>query len=181
MKLKSFAAVALFLIITTNLSAQNLHNGGKIGIGIDNLTSSPNFLLKYYFTDKFSMNLITGLNYEALGEDAALGQTKVDGYDLRLGLAGMYHFNFNRVSPYLGVEAIYQIKKDAGYYSIEPDPKNNFSVGLIFGADYFLFDQFSLGIKQNFNFDFSLSRDIPKEETDVLINTKTELTARFYF
>jgi len=73
------------------------------------------------------------------------------------------------------------INQDAEYCVIEPEPINNLKVGLIFGADYFLFEKFSVGIKQNLGFDFQLSRDIPKEETDVLMNTKTELTARFYF
>jgi outer membrane protein W len=181
MKLKSFLITAVLMVATISLSAQTNLRSGKFGVGIDDISTSPNFLFKYYLTDNFSMNFITGIDLEFPGADAPEGLTKLDGYNLRLGLAGMYHFNTDKVSPYLGLEAIYGIKQNAGYYAVEPDPKNNVMLGLILGADYFLFEKFSLGIKQNLNFDFQLSRDIPVEETDMFINTTTQFTARYYF
>lgn len=181
MKSRSVIILATLLLTSVFMPAQVTHHSGKLGVGIDGISTSPNFLFKYYLTDNFAMNYIAGLNLEFKGEDPPSGQTKVDGYDIRLGLAGLYHFNQNRVSPYVGIEAIYNIKQSAGFYEIEPDPKSILSTGLILGADYFLFDQFTLGLKQNLNFNFSLSRDIPAEETDVYINTTTQLTARYYF
>lgn len=181
MKLKSFFVIAVLLLGSISLSAQTNHRSGKFGVGIDDISTTPNLLFKYYFTDNFAMNFIAGMNLDFQGEDAPAGQTKVDGYDLRFGLAGLYHFNLDKLSPYLGLEALYGIRQDAGFYTIEPDPKNNIKLGVFLGADYFLFDRFSLGIKQNLNFDFALSRDIPVEETDLFINTTTQLTARYYF
>ncbi len=180
MKTKSLMFAIVLIISSTNIFAQS-GRAGKFGVGIDNISSSPNLLFKYYASDNFSMDFIVGADLKFLGEDASAGQTKVDGYNLRFGLAGSYHFNIDKLSPYLGLQAMYGINQDAGYYTLEPDPKSSLSTGLIFGADYFLFEKFSVGIKQNLGFDFQLSRDIPKEETDVLMNTKTELTARFYF
>lgn len=180
MKVKSLIVAGVLLLAGTSIFAQS-SRAGKFGVGLDNISSSPNLMFKYYASDNFSMDFIVGADLKFLGEDAPVGETKVDGYNLRFGLAGSYHFNIDKVSPYLGLQAMYGINQDAGYYVVEPDPKNSLKVGLIFGADYFLFEKFSVGIKQNLGFDFQLSRDIPKEETDVLMNTKTELTARFYF
>lgn len=180
MKTKSIIFAAMLILFSTNMFSQT-GRAGKFGVGVDDITSSPNFLFKYYVSDQFSMNLITGVNLEFLGEDAPAGSTKLDGYNLRFGLGGMYHFNLDKLSPYLGLEAIYGIKQNAGYYTVEPDPKNSVTLGLVLGADYFLFEKFSLGIKQNLNFDLQLSRDIPVEETDMLINTTTQFTARYYF
>ncbi len=180
MKTKSIIFAAMLLFLSTNVFPQS-GRAGKFGVGIDDITSSPNLLFRYYITDQFSMNLITGVNLEFPGEDAPQGTTKLDGYNLRFGLGGMYHFNVDKLSPYLGLEAIYGIKQNAGFYTVEPDPKNSVKLGLVLGADYFLFEKFSLGIKQNLNFDFQLSRDIPVEETDMLINTTTQFTARYYF
>ncbi|MEW6508875.1 MAG: hypothetical protein AB1432_14130 [Bacteroidota bacterium] len=180
MKTKSIIFVLVLLIIGTNSYAQ-ASRVGKFGVGLDNISSSPNLMFKYYASDNFSLDFIAGADLKFLGDDAPLGQSKVDGYNLRFGLEGSYHFNVDKVSPYLGLQAMYGINQDAGYYTIEPDPKNSLKLGLILGADYFLSEKFSVGIKQNLGFDFQLSRDIPKEETDVLMNTKTELTARFYF
>ncbi|MDY0083535.1 MAG: hypothetical protein RBR74_10165 [Ignavibacteriaceae bacterium] len=180
MKTKSIIFAAMLLFLSTNVFSQS-GRAGKFGVGIDDITSSPNLLFRYYITDQFSMNLITGVSLEFPGEDAPQGTTKLDGYNLRFGLGGMYHFNVDKLSPYLGLEAIYGIKQNAGFYTVEPDPKNSVKLGLVLGADYFLFEKFSLGIKQNLNFDFQLSRDIPVEETDMLINTTTQFTARYYF
>lgn len=180
MKAKSLIVALVLLLTGTSIFAQS-GRANKFGVGLENISSSPNLMFKYYASDNFSMDFILGADLKFLGADAPVGQTKVDGYNLRFGLAGSYYFNVDKVSPYLGLQAMLGIKQDAGYYDVEPDPKNNLMIGLIFGADYFLVEKFSVGIKQNLGFDFQLSRDIPKEETDVLMNTKTELTARFYF
>jgi hypothetical protein len=53
MKLKSFLIAAVLIVATISLSAQTNSRSGKFGVGIDDISTSPNFLFKYYLTDNF--------------------------------------------------------------------------------------------------------------------------------
>jgi hypothetical protein len=167
------------LVLSANVSAQSSRKG-KFGLGIDGVEST-NMLATYYVSNQFSTDIIAGFDYYSPGADAPSGQTKVDGVNYRVGLDALYHFNIEKVSPYFGVEALFQSEKQGGFYAQEPDMKNSIAAGLVLGAEYFLNDNFSIGIKERVDANFKLSRDIPKEETDTYINTKTQVTGRFYF
>ncbi len=178
--MKKLASLVVVLFLASSLSfAQNIHQG-KIGVGLDDV-NSPNLLLKYFFSDNFAGQVVVGFDLTSLGGDEPAGMTKVNGTDFRIGLGGLYHFNLDKVSPYFGVEALFGTHKDAGFYVTEPDAKNYILANIVLGGEYFLNEKFSLGIKQTLGFDFELSRDIPKEETNFFFNTGTVFTGRFYF
>lgn len=153
---------------------------GKIGLGIDGV-SSPNLLLKVFLNNRLALQVIAGFNLDSQGGDAPTGQTKVTGMNIRGGLSVVYHLTGSVVSPYIGGEGIFQRVTTGGFFVTEPDPKNIVVAGLIFGAEYFINGQFTVGIKQNVGAQILLSRDVPKEETDTMLYTSTIVTGRFYF
>ncbi|MFN0156582.1 MAG: hypothetical protein ACKVRP_00755 [Bacteroidota bacterium] len=184
---RTFIVVAVLLSIHGVSRAQvsvslgpNMH-AGKIGLGLDGITGSPNFLLKYFFNNQFAGQLILGADVDSPGGDAPAGQTKVTGITMRAGASLLYHLTQDQVSPYIGVEGIFQNATQAGFYAIEPDAKNTIIVAAILGGEYFPNEQFSLGIKHALGVAMEMSRDLPKEETDIRFSTSTLVTGRFYF
>jgi len=179
---KTFLVIALMVLTTIGYS-QDYPGKGKLGLGIDGINTSPNFLLKYFFSDNVAGQVIVGTDLDFPGGDDVAGKTKVNGTTFRGGLSCVYHFTKKRISPYLGVEGIYQYKKESGYYDIgsEPDAKSSLTAGIIFGGEFFIDKNFSLGIKESVNADIGFKRDIPVEKSDFKIGTSTVLTARYYF
>ena len=179
---KTFLIIALMVFTTIGFS-QDYTGKGKIGLGIDGISTSPNLLVKYFLTDKIAGQVIVGTDLDFPGGDDVAGMTKENGTTFRGGLSFVYHFTKKRISPYVGVEGIYQYKKESGYYVIgsEPDGKNSVTAGIIFGGEFFIDKNFSLGIKESVNADIGFKRDIPVEKSNVKIGTSTVLTARYYF
>lgn len=179
---KTFLVIALMVLTTIGYS-QDFPGKGKIGLGIDGINTSPNFLMKYYLSDKVAGQVILGTDLDFPGGDDVAGKTKVNGTTFRGGLSMVYHFTNKRISPYIGVEGIFQTKKESGYYDIgfEPDAKSSVTAGIIFGGEFFIDKQFSLGIKESVNAEIGFKRDIPVEKSNVKIGTSTVLTARYYF
>jgi outer membrane protein W len=165
--------------VTLNIGP-NLHSG-KVGLGLDGISGSPNLLLKYFFTSRFAGEVILGAAIDARGGEAAAGQTKVTGTTLRGGIGLLYHLMEEQVSPYVGVEALVQTDKPAGFYTQVPDAKTTVTAVLVLGGEYFLNERFSFGIKQSLGAEFGLKRDVPRENTDVKFATATFVTGRFYF
>ncbi|GAB6283040.1 MAG: hypothetical protein STSR0008_17940 [Ignavibacterium sp.] len=180
MKKLSNLVVILFLVSSLSF-AQNIHQG-KIGLGLDDV-NSPNLLMKYFFSDNFAGQVIVGFDLQSLGGDEPAGFTKVTGTDFRIGLGGLYHFNFEKVSPYFGVEAMFRTQKAPGFYitDTEPDAQNYILANIVLGGEFFLNEKFSLGIKHTLGFNFELSQDKPKHDTNVFFDTGTVFTGRFYF
>ncbi|MCE1188846.1 MAG: outer membrane beta-barrel protein [Ignavibacteria bacterium] len=170
----------LFAIVLGLVSTMSFAQTGKYGIGIDGVTS-PNIIGAYYFTPSLSGELILGLNVYSPGGDAAPNQTKVTGTDFRIGAACLYHFGQSDLRPYIGVDAIYETVKSGGFYVTEPDAKNSLQANVILGAEYYLAKQFSIGVKEKIGINAQFSRDVPKEENDLYVNTSSVITARFYF
>jgi len=166
--------------LTVSLGQANLH-AGKTGLGIDGITGSPNLLLKYFFTPQLAGQVIAGFELDSRGGSAPLGQTKVTGTTIRGGISILYHLSQMQVSPYVGGEGIFQTKKSAGFFVTEPDPENSITVSGVLGAEYFMNEKFSLGIKHSLGVDVQLSRDVPAEQTDAKFSTSTVVTGRFYF
>lgn len=177
--MKKLLSSLLFLTVFVGVASAQPREG-KFGIGIDG-TSSPNLAVKYFISEKVAGEFIVGFHLTSLGGDEPVGQTKVTGTDFRVGIALLYHLSNGDFSPYVGIDAMYGSSKSAGFYNQEPDAKNSVQAGLIVGGEYFIAKQFSIGLKEKLGFDFQLSRDIPKEETDFYINTSTIVTARYYF
>lgn len=174
-----FVAGVLLLLGTASFAQSPLH-AGKIGLGIDGV-SSPNLLLKYFFDNRLAGQLMVGAEFDAPGGDPPAGLTKVDGSTFRGGLALLFHFTQTQVSPYIGVEGIFQSEQVAGVYVREPDRRSSVQGGVVLGGEYFIHDQFTLGLKQLLGLDVQFKRDYPEEETDVKFATSTVVTGRFYF
>jgi hypothetical protein len=166
--------------ITLTLGAPNLH-AGKVGVGIDGISGSPDLLLKYFLSNQIAGQLILGVDLEFPGGDPLPGQAKVTGIDLRGGVGLVFHLSQSQVSPYVGIEGIFESRKEGGFYTRQPDTKKIVTARALFGAEYYFNESISLGIKQALGGDFFLKRDVPKEETDVRFSTSTLLTGRFYF
>jgi hypothetical protein len=165
--------------VTLNIGP-NLH-GGKIGLGLDGITGSPNLLVKYFFTSRLAGEALAGFAVESPGGDTPAGQTKVTGITFRGGLGILYHLLEEQVSPYVGVEILFQSDKPAGFYTQVPDPKNTVMTALVLGGEYFMNERFSFGIKQALGAEFDLARDTPSEPTNKRLATSTLVTGRFYF
>ena len=174
------ASSGSFAQLTLSLGNANLHPG-KVGLGIDGIAGSPNLLLKVFLSNQVAGQVILGLSVDSPGGSAPNGYTKVTGTELRGGLSLLYHITNDQVSPYIGVEGVYQTRKDAGFYLVGPDAKNSLMVGAVLGAEYFIIERFSLGIKHALGVDVELKRDVPREETDIKFATSTLMTGRFYF
>ena len=154
---------------------------GKIGLGLDGISGSPNLLLKYFFSNQMAGQVIVGFDLDFPGATAAADQTKVNGLTFLGGFSLLYHLTRDQVSPYVGVEGIFQTAKQAGLFVTPPDSKNSITAGFVLGAEYFIHEKFSLGIKHTLGMDIQLKRDIPKEDTDLTLASFTVFTGRFYF
>lgn len=157
-----------------------LHSG-KIGVGIDGLTGSPNLLMKYFANNQLALQVIVGLDIDQPGGSAPLGTTKVTGLAVRGGLSLLVHLMQNQVSPYVGLEGMFQYVKQGGFYTTVNDPKNSVLGSILFGGECFINERFTVGIRQSIGVDVQLKRDIPHEETDITIATSTLISGRFYF
>jgi hypothetical protein len=166
--------------ITVSLGQANLHPG-KIGLGLDGITGSPNILMKYFFNNQLAGQIIFGMDINSPGGTVPAGQTKVTGIELRGGASLLFHITQDQVTPYVGVEGIFQTTKDGGFFTTIPDRKNIIVTSIVFGAEYFMYEKFSVGIKQNLGLEVMLARNIPKEENDIFFHTSTLMTGRFYF
>ena len=165
--------------VTVSLGNANLHPG-KIGLGLDGLSGSPNLLLKYFFTSQIAGQLIVGFDIDSHGGSAPAGEKKITGTTFRGGISILYHMTHDQVSPYIGGEGVFQTKKDGGFFITELDAKNSVVGSVVMGAEYFMNERFTLGIKLNLGCAVALKRDIPKEDTNTQFNTSTLLTGRFY-
>lgn len=185
---KLFALIITCVVILQYSQAQDslrtkpsyLHSG-KIGLGLDGITGSPNLLLKYFFNNQLAMQVIVGMELDVPGGSPPLGYTKVTGLTVRGGVGILLHLTQDQVSPYVGIEGIFQYAKSGGFYLEVEDPKNSILASGVFGAEFFLNERFSVGIKQNLGIDVRLKRDTPSENTDIKFSTSTLITGRFYF
>lgn len=181
--LGSFVIIALLVSVSyaqEGNSSIKTDRNRKIGLGIDGV-NSPNLAAKYFITNNVALEVTAGFNLFSPGGDALAGQTKVTGSDIRAGLACLYHFEGTDFVPYIGIDGMFETNKTGGFYVVEPDPKNSLQANFILGCEYFIAKHFSIGLKEKLGVEFQLSRDIPKEETDFLMNTSSTITARYYF
>ena len=156
-------------------------HAGKIGLGLDGITGSTNLLMKYFVNNQFALQFIVGMDLDQPGGDAPTGSTKETGITVRGGLSLLYHLTQNQVSPYVGVEGIFQSDKPGGFFTVVPDPINTVFVSGVLGGEYFINERFTVGIKQNLGVTIQLKRDIPQMDSNLKFNTSTLMTGRFYF
>ena len=171
--------------VTVNIGTVNLHTG-KIGLGLDGITGSTNLLMKYFFNNQLAGQLIAGFELETVGGSAPQGQTKQTGYAWRVGGSLLFHLTRDQVSPYIGLEGIFESRQQKGFFSVVPDPQKKITGGVVAGGEYFASDQFSFGVKELLGVDVMLERHAnslvyPKEETTIRFTTSTVVTGRFYF
>ncbi|MEK9139261.1 MAG: hypothetical protein AAB393_19245 [Bacteroidota bacterium] len=182
------ACLTLLVVMSGLLLAQDtvrvkpayLHSG-KIGLGLDGITGSPNLLLKYFFNNQLAMQVIVGLDLDVPGGSAPANFVKVTGVTVRGGLSLLFHISQEQVSPYVGIEGVFQYTKQGGILPVAYDPKNSVVGNAVLGAEYFLNEMFTIGIRQAIGANIQLKRDLPKEETSIKLNTSTLVTGRFYF
>jgi hypothetical protein len=165
--------------ISLNLGP-NLH-AGKIGIGLDGITGSPNLLMKFFFTEQLAGELLVGAAIDFQEGDAPAGFVKVTGTTLRAGAGVMYHFLKEQVSPYAGLEVFFQRERERGIYPHDPDGRHTVIAALVLGGEYFMNERFSLGIKERLGAEFGLKRDYPAEDATTRLATETLVTGRMYF
>lgn len=178
-----FAACTL-LFATAPVWAQDASpvvHKGKLGLGLDGIAGSPDFLLKYFVTDAVAVQVIAGYNADWPGGDAPTGTEKVNGSDLRVGVGALYHMTFDRLSPYFGARVLYRSQRNAGFAASEPDLKNHLVVGAVLGGECFLHDRFSLGVQHAVDLSIAMKRDKPAEASSTSLGTSTLVTGRFYF
>ena len=156
-------------------------HSGKIGLGIDGITGSPNILMKYFFNNQFAMQILVGVDIDIPGGVTLSGFTKVNGVTLRGGFSLLLHLTQDQVSPYVGVEGVFQRAQSGGFYIDVPDPKNSFFASALVGGEFFINERFTIGIKGNLGVNVLLKRDTPSEDTDIKFATSTLVTGRFYF
>jgi len=156
-------------------------HAGKIGLGLDGITGSTNLLMKYFLNNQLALQLIAGLDLDQPGGDAPSGTSKETGMTLRGGLSLLYHLTQSQVSPYVGVEGIFQYDKPGGFLTVVPDPINTVMASGVLGGEYFINERFTVGIKHNLGVTIQLKRDVPKENSNLKFDTSTLMTGRFYF
>jgi hypothetical protein len=154
---------------------------GKVGLGIDGITGSPDVILKYFFNNQLALQVVAGFAMDVRGGSAPPNTTKITGLTLRGGASLLFHLTQEQVSPYAGVEAVFQHDKPGGFFAVVPDPKNSVIASGVLGGEFFLNERFTFGIKQAVGAQIGLKRDVPPEETDIRIATSTHVTGRFYF
>ncbi len=166
--------------ISVSLNVPNLHSG-KIGLGIDGISGSPDIILKYFFNNQLAGELIAGASYDIPGGSAPTGLMKANGLTVRGGVSILYHLSQDPLTPYIGFEGLFQRVTSSGFFAVEPDARNTVFVRALAGGEYFLFSQFSLGIRQSIGGEVRLSRSFPKEEQEIILSTATVFTGRYYF
>ena len=180
--LAMFVTVAHFSHAQDSLRSKPAYlHSGKIGLGIDGITGSPNLLMKYFLNNQLAIQAIAGLDLDVPGGSTPPGSTTITGMTVRGGLSFLFHLTQDQVSPYAGIEGIFQYEKQGGFFLIPLDPKNSVIGSGVLGAEFFINEQFTLGIKHNLGVSVQLKRDLPKEDTVIKFNTSTVVTGRFYF
>jgi hypothetical protein len=134
MKKISFSCIVLLLLV--NFAWASVPTG-KIGIGAENITTSPLPSVRYYFNDKWGG--IASLNYSSTNANNA--NTNI----FTLGLRGLYNLStFGNVLPQVGGEIM--------YVSNSLDTKFNnqsssiFQIAGVFGAEIFILPTLSFSL-----------------------------------
>jgi hypothetical protein len=104
------------------------------------------------------------------------------GTDFSVGLASRFYFKHEKLSPYFGLKIGTSINIPSSESVIDKTSKFDLIGGLAFGAEYFIDDNFSLGVEAQGNFTKS------DEDSDrfgnpggLNFNTATMISATIYF
>jgi hypothetical protein len=102
--------------------------------------------------------------------------------DLGIGLEARKYFKVEKLSPYAGIKVGALFNFPSSKNEIDTENKTDILAGLAFGAEYFLDDNFSLGIEAQGNFTKS---DVGSYRFGnpgrINFNTGTMLSATVYF
>jgi hypothetical protein len=153
---------------------------GKIGFGIDGV-DSPNLMVKWFLSDVFALEIVAGADVSMQGGSAPAGTVKVNGVDVRGGLGMMFHLAPDRIAPYVGLQTVFLASREGGFLPSAPDFRNGLDAGLVAGLEFYMNQQFSMGLKQTAGVRMLFPRSRPNDDLDVGIFTRTRLTVRIYF
>ncbi|MCK9617017.1 MAG: hypothetical protein M0R21_04195 [Lentimicrobiaceae bacterium] len=104
------------------------------------------------------------------------------GTDFSIGLAPRFYFKKDKLSPYFGLKLGTLINIPSSDNTIDSKTKYDFIGGLAFGAEYFLGDNFSLGVEAQGNFTKSDKNSNRFGNSGGLnFNTATMIFATIYF
>ena len=171
-------AIIMFFIMSSMVYAQAKRED-KIGIGADVLNST-NIVMKYYSNDMLAYEMTIGADLYKIGSDSLVNNFKKDGIEFNGGIAVLYHLSESEFSPYFGIEGVYYFKNRNGNLDNKESARNTVKGNFIFGGEYFIAKQFSIGIKEKICLGFGLPNN-SHEGSDLRLNTNSYLTARFYF
>jgi len=104
------------------------------------------------------------------------------GTDFGLELAPRYYLKTEKLSPYLGIRVGAIINKPSSKNETDTGTKTDFLLGLAFGGEYFLTDQFSFGIEGQGNFTRSDKKSLRfGNPGGTNFNLGTMISATIYF
>jgi hypothetical protein len=165
--------ILVFTLFVVFLFSNSLFSQTKRKIGLSGSIQSSQFgiSLPIWLSEKFV--LAPAFDFEFV--------EKV-GTDLSIGLAPRFYLKNDKLAPYFGLKLGMAINIPSSNNTIDTKTKFDIMGGLAFGAEYFIGDNFSLGVEAQGNFTKSDKNSNRFGNPDGLnFNTATMLSATIYF
>ncbi len=166
---KALLILSLSLLISNNVFSQEHEK--HVGISASLQGNQYGISLPLWLGEKFVL---------APGIEAKYAEGI--GTDLILGLAPRFYFKNENLAPYFGLKFGAVINFPSTDNTANEDNKVDIIAGLALGAEYFIADQFSVGIEAQGNFTKSADESSRFGNPGGLnFNTGTLITATIYF
>ncbi len=166
MKLK---LLTLVLILTTTLA--NAQESKRIGISGSIQDNQFGILVPIWYSDNF-----------VLAPAFELKLAENIGTDVAIAVVPRYYFKKDIVSPYIGLKIGAFISKATKTNQVDPDTKLDLLIGIAYGGEYFISDNFSLGVELQGNLTKSdKSSNRFGNPGNLNFNTATMISATLYF
>lgn len=165
--------IIIFTLVVVLFSSNSLFSQtkGKIGLSGSIQSSQMGISLPIWLGEKFVL---------APAFDFVFAE-KV-GTDISIGLAPRFYLKNEKLAPYFGLKAGTIINIPSSDNTIDTENIFDFIGGLAFGAEYFIGDNFSLGVEAQGNFTKSDVSSFRFGNPDGFnINTATMVSATVYF
>ena len=168
MKRKIGFTLLAFLLITNLSFAQN-----KLKIGLSGSIQNDQFGISVpmWLGEKFVLSPAIDFKYaEKIGSD------------LSIGLSPRFYLKKDKLSPYFGLNIGIAVNMPSSDNKVDTETKVDKIVGMAFGAEYFITDNFSVGIEAEGNFTKSAKNSNRFGNPGGLnFNTGTMIMATIYF
>ena len=165
--------IIVFILFLTFLSSGYLFSQAERTIGLSGSIQSNQLgiSLPIWLGEKFV--LAPALDFE---------YAEKIGTDFSIGLAPRFYFKNEKLSPYFGLKLGTAINIPSSDNTIDEETKWDILGGVAFGAEYFLGDNFSVGVEAQGNFTKSDKNSNRFGNPDGLnFNTATMISATIYF